>query len=154
DGVQTARAFLLPRAGMFIKTEELAKLRDDIKARWNWEVSQATGSNLDDDEAPPPITADAIKKRFGQSSEEQFPDGYYEAKDGKTLVVIARAAIPSGELNRAREALSRVQAVVDEVHAAPENRAIRVGYAGDLVTGLSEYGAVKDDLVSVGTLGV
>ena len=153
DGVQTARAFLLPRAGMFAKTSDLAALRDDVEARWDWEIGVQTGSNLSDDE-PPPITADAIRKRFGTTEDEAFRDGYYESKDGATLVVISRAAVASGALDRAREAFSRVKNTVDEVHRQGGFAAVRVGYAGDLVTGLSEYGAVKDDLVSVGALGV
>jgi multidrug efflux pump subunit AcrB len=31
---------------------------------------------------------------------------------------------------------------------------VRVGYAGDLVTGLQEYGAVRNDLLQVGALGI
>src|SRR5205823_13237645 len=43
-------------------------------------------------------------------------------------------------------------AVVDEERASFPG--VNVGYAGDLVTGLAEYGAVKEDLVNVGVLGV
>jgi uncharacterized membrane protein YdfJ with MMPL/SSD domain len=33
DGIQEGRRFLLPRAGLFAKKEDLEKLRDDIQAR-------------------------------------------------------------------------------------------------------------------------
>jgi len=45
-----------------------------------------------------------------------------------------------------------VKATVDAERAAFPG--VKVGYAGDLVTGLGEYGAVKQDLVQVGVLGV
>ena len=159
DGVQGPRAFLSPRSGLFATTPELKKLRDDIQSRWDWEVRQKIDEwNLDPDAPPPPpVTAAEIKKRFTRGKEsttERFPDGYYQPPDKKALIVIAHASITSGELDRSREALARVKAVVEDVHAAPEFRGVRASYAGDLVTALAEYGAVKDDLVSVGAIGI
>jgi predicted RND superfamily exporter protein len=154
DGVQVPRAFLEPRAGLFVELPELEKLRDDIQKRWDWEVGKETGSNIDDSEEPPKVSVDEIKKRFGAADkdDERYPGGYYQAKDGRALVVIAHTAIPGGELGRSAEALARIRAVIDAERAA--HAGVKVGYAGDLVTGLAEYGAVKDDLVSVGVLGV
>jgi hypothetical protein len=50
--------------------------------------------------------------------------------------------------------LTRVQATVDELRRGPLGGGVRAGYAGDLVTGLAEYGAVRSDLVGVGLLGL
>lgn len=153
DGVQVPRAFLEPRAGLFVELTELEKLRDDIQRRWDWEVGKETGSNIDDTEVPPKVSVEEIKKRFGADKEdERFPDGYYQSKDGRAVVVIAHTAIPGGELDRSAEALARIRAAVDAERAAFAG--VNVGYAGDLVTGLAEYGAVKEDLVNVGALGV
>jgi predicted RND superfamily exporter protein len=156
DGVHATSAFLRPRAAIFASTEALRKLKDDVDARWDWEIGEKTGSNLGDD-APPVISAAAIRARFGFSAEERFPDGYFQSKDGHALVVVVRSAVAPGELDRAEEALARVKAVVQGAAASPELAAasrIRIGYAGDLVTGLSEYGSVRRDLLSVGVLGV
>jgi predicted RND superfamily exporter protein len=162
DGVQDARAFLSPRAGLFAKVSELEKLRDDIQARWDWEVRQKIDEwKLEEDDAPPPpVTSEEIKKRFSrgddddsQSLTDRFPDGYYQAKDGKSLVVDVRTAIASGELDKSRESLARVQAAVEDARKSGDFAGVKVGYAGDLVTGLAEYGAIKGDLVSVGVLG-
>jgi predicted RND superfamily exporter protein len=155
DGVQAAQAFLQPRAGLFAQTAELEKLRDDVEARWQWEVGEATDSNLDSD-PPPPLTAADVERRFGVGAAkrgDRFPGGYYQSKDGRTLVVLARSAVAAGDLTGAREALARVRAVVDGM-LRESGDAVRAGYAGDLVTGLAEYGAVRDDLVDVGAVGV
>jgi len=154
DGVQAPRAFLEPRAGLFVSLPELEKLRDDIQRRWDWEVGKETGSVIDDSLEPPKVSAEELKKRFGaaKGGADRFPDGYYQAKDGRAIVVIAHTAIPGGELARSAEALARVQGVVDAERASFAD--VKVGYAGDLVTGLAEYGAVKEDLVNVGVLGV
>ena len=42
DGIQEAKAFLAPRAGLFLTEKELEKLRDDVNARWDYEVAKET----------------------------------------------------------------------------------------------------------------
>ena len=156
DGVQSARAFLKPRAGLFARTAELEKLKGDVEARWQWEVGEATDSNLDD-EPPPPVTAVDIERRLGLDPAgrgDRFPGGYYQSRDGRTLVVLARSAVAAGDLEGAREALARIRSVVDDMRGASGSADVRAGFAGDLVTGLAEYGAVRADLVDVGAVGV
>lgn len=159
DGVQTARAFLLARAGFFLSVPELEKLSADVDARWDYENAKAIGADLDEDEEKslPKLDAVTMKARFLGPAEKRgvqdtWPDGYFEPKDGSALVVVVRSSAAGGDLELSRETLKRVQAVVDRVHAGFP--AVKVGYAGDLVTGLFEYGAIRDDLVSVGALGV
>ena len=155
DGVQIARSYLLPRAALFAERAKLEKLRADLDARWDWEIAKKLGTSIDDDEAPPPITRATFERAFDRGRRDEldrFPGGYYQSKDGKALVVVARAAIPSGDISGSREALARIGAVVDrELVSAP---GVRASYAGDLVTSLLSYGEIKDDLVSVGVLGV
>jgi predicted RND superfamily exporter protein len=153
DGVQSSRAYLEPRAGLFADLSDLTKLRDDLDARWQWEVGQETGSNLDDDGAPPAVTAADIRARFVAArfhEADRFPNGYFESRDRRALVVIAHTAVAAGDLARARSVLGRIRSVVERV----AREGVRVSYAGDLVTGLSEYGAVRADLIQVGALGV
>jgi predicted RND superfamily exporter protein len=158
DGVQRSRAFLEPRSGLFAGLADLQKVHDDVEARWQWEVGQQTGSNLDDDDPPPPVTADSIKKSLGldkgTEASKRFPGGYYQSADGHALVVVARAAVAGGDLERARQTLDRIDAVVKDALRSPDAAGITAGYAGDLVTGLSEYSAVRNDLVDVGALGI
>jgi uncharacterized protein len=161
DGVQSSRVFLEPRAGLFAKIADLQKLHDDVEARWQWEVGEQTGTNLDEnEEAPPPVTAAEMRARLGggdaEGRRDRYPDGYFQSRDGRALVVVARSAVVGGDLGAAREVLARVEAVVGELRRSDGGQGARVkaGYAGDLVTGLAEYGAVRTDLVGVGALGV
>jgi hypothetical protein len=62
DGTQTARAFLSPRAGLFLDQKELQRLHDDVFDRWDYEVAKQTGELLDD--SGPPVTIEDIEKRF------------------------------------------------------------------------------------------
>jgi predicted RND superfamily exporter protein len=160
DGVQAARAFLLPRAGLFASDAQLDELLGDIKEHERWAFQRGIGADLSD--PPAPLDAARVREVVGGGDLDQlqrFPDGYYQGPGRageQALVVIARAAVASGDLGGARQALARVQATVAEtarLHPA-DAAAARVGYAGDLVTGLREYTLVRDDVVHVGLLGV
>ena len=157
DGTQEARAFLLPRAGLFLDRHELEKLRDDVNARWDYEVAKESDQLLDDH--GPPVTVDDIEKRFrknkGGDSGDDHPDGYYERKDGTALVVIARSPIAGGDLEKTGPALARIHAAVEGVRASrPQFASVRAGYAGDMATGFIEYQSIRDDLLSVGATGI
>ena len=161
DGVQVAREFLLPRSGLFASVEDLQKLNKELDTQRKKAVGKALSLGLDDDEEQKAPTFAELKEKFlgGKSAtleaaKDRYPDGFFQSKDGKTLVVLVRTGIATGELERSREALAKVKDVVQKTLPDAESRGIKIGYAGDLVTGLFEYGAVLDDLVSVGTTGV
>ncbi|MDI1474997.1 MMPL family transporter [Polyangium sp. y55x31] len=173
DGVHEARAFLAPRAGLYAETKDLEGLRDDIEARYAYEVSKATGTLLDETEEPPALDANSIKKRFKLGTEppsttgsaapttgaappdplERFPDGYYQSKDGKTLVVAVRSKVIGSDFSRGSEALRRIREAVDRVNPASFHPEIRYGFGGDLQTGISEFAAINADLTEVGLFG-
>jgi hypothetical protein len=153
DGVHEAREFLAPRAGMFVELRELERLRHDIEARWSWEVAKQTDALLDD-EPPPPLVWNDLKKRFGAPSTEKFPDGYFQATDGRALVVNVATTVATGDLAGAENALAEIRRISESLSREPRHAQLKLSYAGDLVTGLAEYGAVKADLVQVGVLGL
>jgi uncharacterized protein len=153
DGVHEAKKFLEPRAGMFTSLPELQKLHDQVEARWDWEVGKETGTNLDDEPAPP-LGWDELKQRLGGAQVEQFSDGYFQPPDARALVVSVETSLSGGELKQMRAALAQVRSLTEALNQEPAHRAVRAAYAGDLVTGLSEYGAAIDDLANVGALGL
>ena len=156
DGVKDARTFLMHRSGLFTTAAELEKLDHDLEARWDYEISKAVGTALEDDLPPPPFSAAEIKKRFQKDDGKatQYPDGYFQSADGKAVVVVVSTAITAGDLKGSQLAYDRVRAEAERVGKTDACKGTRIGYYGDLVTGLTEYGAVRDDLVSVGALGV
>jgi uncharacterized membrane protein YdfJ with MMPL/SSD domain len=158
DGPHETKAFLAPRAGLFLSTKDLARLDADVAARWEYEVAKASGNLLDDSDPPPPLTASSLESRFagGERGEvDRYPDGYYEQQGGHALVIVARSPIPGGDLARIGPALERIHAAVAGVQASrPAFGHLRVSYAGDMPTGFAEYGVVRDDLLSVGAIGL
>jgi len=125
DGVQGAAKFLRPRAGLFLDKADLEKLKSDVDARWDWEVSQTVGSTLDDEGAPPPLNREQFEMRFrhkfeaGVGAERMDPDtgGYYERKGGKALVIVAGSPAPAGECGCCNGAKSKGIALVDRGRA-------------------------------------
>ena len=157
DGPHELRAFLGPRAALFLDRAELEKLARDVDTRWAWEVGKRSGLALLDEPEPPPISADDVKRRahVRGGDLDRYPDGYYERADGRALVVVARSPIPGGDLGAVGAALKRIEGTVADARAtAPAFGAVRVSYAGDMPTGFIEYGVVRDDLLSVGATGI
>ncbi len=156
DGVQSARQFLLPRLLLFADQAKLEHLSEHIKEVGDRKVMQGAGLDLGlDDEAPSteeqPAELQELKDL--KAKWDNYPDGYFQSSNGKALVVVVHTALHSGEIERSQQALDRLRAVVEtEVRNANVSK-VRVGYAGDLVTGLSEYGAIRNDLFRVGALG-
>src|SRR5579863_6772716 len=64
DGPRETRAFLEPRAGLFVDRVALEKLAKDVDARWDYEIAKETDTLLDDDDPPPPLTADELRRRL------------------------------------------------------------------------------------------
>lgn len=158
DGTQEARRFLMPRAGLFLDLKELEQLRDDVNARWDYEVAKESDTLLDDE--GPPVTVEDIEKRFRNKSDDagggdDHRDGYYERKDGTALVVVVRSPIPGGDLQKTGPALQSIKDTVARVRASrPEFAPVRAGYAGDMPTGFIEYESIRSDLLSVGASGI
>jgi predicted RND superfamily exporter protein len=136
SGVQRGRAFLMSRAGLFATPEQLRDLSLRIDQRLAF-------ADFDEEPIDP-------RESLAAGFSDPFPTGYFEAKDGKALVLVVRSAVAPGEVEGQREALRRVQGVVSA--ALPSG--VSAGYAGDLVTGLFEYGAALDDLLEVGGIGI
>ena len=157
DGIQPVRRFLMPRLGLFAELPQLKQLNADVDASWKRAVMHGTGLDLGLDDQPPP-SFEGLRARFMQTlvrpqeSENRYPDGYFQSANGKALTVVVRSALIAGDLQRGREAANRIQTLTRSVQK--DFPQVHVGYAGDLVTSLEEYGAVKADLVSVGLRGV
>ncbi len=155
DGLQEAVAFVKPRAGLYADPGELAKLRADIDARYAWEISKATGTLLDESDPPPAIDAKTVKARFGiAEDQDRYPDGYYQSKDGKMVVIAIRSKVVGTDFNAGNEAIRRVREVVDRVDPKRFDPAITWAFSGDLKSATTEYGAIVKDMTDVGLIGM
>ena len=157
SGVQDAVAFLKPRTGLYADLATLKKLRDDVEARYAYEVGKQTGLQLGLDEAPPPpIAPDTVKSRLGVKAEDErrFPaDGRYQSADGKEAVVVIRSGVIGADFQKAEEAVAKVSEVVRRVNPASYDPSAKWDLSGDLLIGLAEYRLINRDLTKVGLAG-
>ncbi|MES1207760.1 MAG: MMPL family transporter [Pseudomonadota bacterium] len=159
SGVQAARTFLLPRAGLFLTEEHIDALRDQLREQERQEFRRRIGADLDDD-VPAPLDEQALRAQFTAriGSLARYPDGYFQgaSPSGAAIVVVVKSPVAFGDLAASRVVLEQVRHTVASAMAAAGSRGhgITVGYAGDLVTSLQEYSLVRNDAVDVGLVGV
>ncbi len=158
SGVHEALAFLEPRVGLFGDLDKLQKLQAKIDERWEYEVGKAADTLLDegeDDYVPPAIDAQLLREHFGVDEEqsERFPDGYYQSKDGRVVIVVVRSAVLGTDYDKGNETLQRIEAAVAKIDPKSFHTSITHGLSGDLVSSIAEYNAINEDLTDVGMLG-
>ena len=157
-GVKDARQFFDENALFYANLADLQKAHDRIVERYDWEVSKQQGSLLDDEDEPPPITAESIQKELDAhkpappAKGPTFPNGYYESRDGSYAAVLVRTPA-SGKVKLA-ELRRRVEAAVAQVDPKRFEPTMVAQYTGDVVTGAEEYDRITGDLVHVGAVGV
>ncbi len=159
DGVQVARDFLMPRAALFANREALERVRDELRGYRSAVVRNAAGLDLGIEAPPRPpdaerILASLVPEDARTALGERWPDGYFQDADGRSLVVLVRTSIAPGDLAPAQAALKLTRQLVEECLRDPGLAGVHAAYAGDVVTGLAEYGAVRRDLTSLGPAGV
>ena len=167
SGVQAARRFLLPRAGFFLSESDLRVLEDRLGEQERRAFRSAIGADFGDPPGGPPDdpnlnVATAIEKALSDRTGPlaTFPDGYYQANtpSGWTQVVAIQSTITAGDIAGAHAALDRIRAVVDGALQRGQGRlrdtAFRVSYAGDLITGTTEYDQIRADVLDVGVVGL
>ena len=157
-GVKDARQFFDENALFYASLDELKQAHDRIVERYDWEVSKEQGSLLDEEDEPPPITADSIEKQLQArktptpSKGPSYPNGYYEDRAGSFAAVLVRTPV-SGKANIA-ELRRRVEAAVAKVDPKRFEPSMIAQYTGDVVTGQEEYDRITGDLFHVGAVGI
>ena len=155
SGVHDARRFLLPRLGLFASVPALERVEQTLREQLSWSIGEALGLNL----VEPPAPRDpeqALRELWPPEAlglASRFPEGYFEDRAGGVVVVVD-TRVADGDLTRARALLDAVQDRTRQVLSAPAFAGVGARYAGNLVTGLAEYGAAARDLLDVGLLGV
>lgn len=157
-GVKDARAFFDANALYYASLDDLRKAHDRIVERYDWEVSKQQGSLLDDEDEPPPITAESIRKELDAhkpatpAKGPSFPNGYYENREGSYAAVLVRT--PAAGKVKLAELRRRVEAAVAQVDPKRFEPSMLAQYTGDVVTGQEEYDRITGDLVHVGAVGI
>ncbi len=112
--------FFRDHALYFMDAPDLETLRDRLERRRDWEVSRATGVLIEEDEAPPPIEVDDLRKKYEDRVEaprrasrgERTASPYYVSEDGRSLVVLVKPVKLASDLGFARRVVADVEGVL------------------------------------------
>jgi uncharacterized protein len=158
-GVQDARRFFDQNKLLYADLADLKQAHQEVLDRYDYEVGKAQGTLIDEEDAPPPITAESVKQRLAgkagtkkDPTADQYPNGYYESQDGKFIAVLVRTPV-SGKA-RTEEFRRRVEDAVAALDPRSFDPSMEVHYTGDIITSAEEYDAVVRDLGEVGVTGV
>jgi predicted RND superfamily exporter protein len=155
DGPREARQFFEAHRHLYASIEDLQALRDDVVARYDWEVSHWIGTALEEDDEPPKIDAQTIRRRFQKDLDDTRVTGlddYYIGEDGHLAVILVRTPLHAMD-QKAFELQERITRLVAEGDYRNQDKSFRIGFTGNLVTSAEEYRSVVEDLTSVGIAG-
>ncbi len=144
-GNDEEKAFLEKNAPLYLTKGELVSIQSRIDARRDWEVSQSTGSALEDDTEKPPLDFSDIetkyKSKLGGGGGSQTGTRFSSAEKHLTMLLVEVG--PMREPGHgAATLLGKVRA--DAATAVPAG--MRVGYTGDVAIEVEETEALLSDL--------
>ncbi|MGZ3452159.1 MAG: efflux RND transporter permease subunit [Polyangiales bacterium] len=156
NGVQAEQEFLRKRQALFLTYEKVKELHDKIEDRYDYEINGSLTGDV-----PEPITRDTIQKELGGKGKSgaaqggpPYPDGYYMNAEGTRLATLIRTPVEVGDLEKTAILKQKVEQAIAEIDPKKFDPTMTIGYTGELVTGLEQYGVVKNDLATVGAAGI
>src|SRR4051812_2141559 len=157
-GNREAHTFLDHNKLLYAPLDEIRKVHDEVRERYDYEVQKRAGGDLDLVDPPPPLTAETLRERFGKANEkfEKRAGGsnYYIGEEGRTLVILVRTPVEPGSIEPAHKLKAKIDDVVREANPPSFDPGMKVRYTGDFITSVEEYESVKNDLGHVGFYGV
>lgn len=159
DGSREVEGFFRQNKYLYADLKDIQELRDDVVARYEFEVGKQAGSDLGlDDEEPPALTAEAVEKRFQKKVDEakkssKGVDGYYIGEAGKLAAILVRTPLGSGD-PKAFELRKKIEDIVAEQRTNIADPSLALNFTGNLITSAEQHRAVKDDLAHVGFWGL
>lgn len=157
EGSREARRFVEAHKALYADLDDLRSVRDDVVARYDYEVGKHSGLDLGiADEIPPPIDAQSIRRRLfdkHQLRENANSEGYYIGEGGHLAAIVVRTPFEAGD-PRAFELEKRIGDLVGGVNPKSWDPSIKVRFTGNLVTSAEEHRAITRDLTHVGTAGL
>lgn len=148
-GRDEERRFLEEHAALYMDLEDLSVIHSRVKARHQYEVAQATGTELEGAE-PPPVDLSDIEKKYRDKlgggsalvSRPRFTD-----PDRHLSVLLLELGNFSTGSGSGAKLIERVQSDVGALGGVNAYaQGMRLGYAGDAATNAEELSALVTDL--------
>ena len=147
-GDSVERRFLEDHAPLYMDLDDLETVRRRVEARRDWEASKAQGALLDEDEPPPPLDFEDIKRKYDDraAGSRRFADDHFaNAEQHAALLLIEVGEFDTGRA-RGEALLGRVKSDLADLHPDSYAPGMRVGFTGDVAINTEETQALVADL--------
>ena len=118
-GNRESHAFFDHNKLLYAPLDEIRKVHDEVRERYDYEVQKRAGGDLGLDDPPPPLTAAdaarAVRQSRREARAESRGSGYYIGEDGKLLAILIRTPVEPGSIEPAHRLRAKIDAVVAEV---------------------------------------
>jgi len=98
-----------------------------------------------DDDKPDTKAADDLEKKLADAKKERDDPGEYVSKDGRVQTMILHLAFSTGDVDRDRELLAKLEAIGGELHR--ELPDVEAGVAGDVPVSIAEHDAILNGML-------
>lgn len=139
--------FFRDRALLVLPPDKLASLRDDLKARIQYEKAKANPLYVDLEEEAPPLDFTQIEKKYSGDA----PTGeYVESQDGKELYLYVKPTQLAGDLDFNRKLIARADQVSQDVLKGFPG--LKTAFTGAYVIRVEEDQVMQSDLARAALL--
>ncbi len=126
--------------------KDLEAARDALQRELDRAKLEANPLYVDLDDAKPDTKgADDLKRKLKDAERERDDPGEYVSKDGHVQTMILHLAFSSGDVDRDRQLLARLEAIGAAIHA--ELPDVEAGVAGDVPVSIAEHDAILNGML-------
>ena len=160
--VDAQKTFFDRNKFLYVSTDELTKLRDEVQARVDDEIAKANpffvdlSSDSDKKEKKEKSDFDLKKKRTEYEDKldkfDKFIDGYLTNEDGTMLVIVIKTPGSNTGVEFAQRFTKKVEAEIAALDPAKFDPSITANLAGELKDLPDEYEALTNDILVVSNL--
>ncbi|MEO6772346.1 MAG: MMPL family transporter [Kofleriaceae bacterium] len=98
-----------------------------------------------DDDKPDTKASDDLKHKLHAAEQERDDPGEYVSKDGQVQTMVLHIAFSTGEVDKDRELLAKLEAIGAAIHA--ELPDVEAGVAGDVPVSIAEHDAILNGML-------
>lgn len=159
--VDTQKAFFDKNKFLYVETDELTKLRDEVQARVDEEIAKANpffvdlSSDSDEKKEKKPAFDFKAKRAEYEDKLDKFDkylDGYLTNADGTMLVIVIKTPGSNTGVKFAERFTKKVEAEIAALDPKKYDPSIEAELAGELKDLPEEYKALTNDILVVSNL--
>jgi hypothetical protein len=142
--------FFNQRKALFVDVEDLARIRDFIRDRIEYEKKLYNPLNIFSGvEIPEPqLDFPALLNKYGAkaASFDHFPDGFYATPDGKKRAVLVYLPTGNSGIAGVHRLKDEVVKAITELDPKKYHPSLRIEYTGGVQNTIEEYSALIEDI--------